>query len=74
MKALLASEVDAGILAASGLVAGEGLAGVLVAGLVAAQVVPRSLAPRLDGVPGELAVVGMLVVVSLFLYRAARST
>jgi putative OPT family oligopeptide transporter len=67
------SEVDAGVLAASGLVAGEGLAGVLIAGLVAAQVVPRSMPPRLDGVPGQLAVVGMLVLVSVFLYRAARS-
>jgi putative OPT family oligopeptide transporter len=67
------SEVDAGILAASGLVAGEGLAGVLVAGLVAAQIVPRSMPPRLDAVSGEIAVVGMLVLVSLFLYRAARS-
>jgi putative OPT family oligopeptide transporter len=64
------SEVDAGVLAASGLVAGEGLAGVLVAGLVAAQVVPRSMPPRLDGSAGELAVVGLLVLVSLFLYRA----
>ena len=64
------SEVDAGVLAASGLVAGEGLAGVLVAGLVAAQVVPRSMPPRLDGSTGELAVVGLLVLVSLFLYRA----
>src|SRR5687767_2038673 len=41
---------DPGILAASGLVAGEGLAGVLVAGLVAAQVLPRTMAPRLPGV------------------------
>jgi putative OPT family oligopeptide transporter len=67
-------EVDAGILAASGLVAGEGLAGVLVAGLVAAQVVPRSMTPRLDGTSGELAVIALLVLVGLFLYRAARST
>ena len=67
------SEVDTGILAASGLVAGEGLAGVLVAGLVAAQVVPRSMAPRLDGVSGDLAVVAMLVLVSVFLYRAAQT-
>jgi hypothetical protein len=29
--------------------------------------------PRLDAVSGEIAVVGMLVLVSLFLYRAARS-
>ena len=67
------SGVDPGILAASGLVAGEGLAGVLVAGLVAAQVVPRSLTPRLSGAPGDIAVIAMLVVVCLFLYRAARS-
>jgi uncharacterized oligopeptide transporter (OPT) family protein len=67
-------EVDAGILAASGLVAGEGLAGVLVAGLVAAQVVPRAMAPRLDGVAGECVVVAVLAFVSLFLYRAARSS
>ncbi len=66
--------VDAGVLAASGLVAGEGLAGVLVAGLVAAQVVPRSLPPRLPGVAGGVAVVLMLVAVCVFLYRAAKST
>ena len=66
-------EVDAGILAASGLVAGEGLAGVLVAGLVAAQMVPRSMPPRVDGLTGELAVAAVLGLVSLFLYRAARS-
>jgi putative OPT family oligopeptide transporter len=64
--------VDAGILAASGLVAGEGLAGVLVAGLVAAQLVPRSMPARLDGVAGELAVVAMLLGVCAFLYAAGR--
>ena len=63
---------DPGILAASGLVAGEGLAGVLVAGLVAAQLVPRSTTPRLTGVAGDIAVVVMLVAVAVFLYRAAR--
>jgi uncharacterized oligopeptide transporter (OPT) family protein len=63
-------KIDAGILAASGLVAGEGLAGVLVAGLVAAQLVPRSLPPRLPGLAGELAVVAMLAGVCVFLYRA----
>ena len=65
--------VDPGILAASGLVAGEGLAGVLVAGLVAAQIVPRSVPPRLTGAAGDLAVLAMLAAVCLFLYRAARS-
>ena len=72
-EAATTTDVDAGILAASGLVAGEGLAGVLVAGLVAAQVVPRSLPPQLDGIVGELAVAALLVLVSVFLYRAARS-
>ena len=66
--------IDAGVLAASGLVAGEGLAGVLVAGLVAAQLVPRSMPPRLPGSAGELAVVLMLLAVCAFLYRAARSS
>ncbi len=66
--------VDAGVLAASGLVAGEGLAGVLVAGLVAAHLVPRSLPPRLAGAAGEIAVVVMLILVCVFLYRAAVST
>jgi putative OPT family oligopeptide transporter len=64
---------DPGILAASGLVAGEGLAGVVVAGLVAAQLVPRSMTPRLSGVAGDVAVVLMLLGVCAFLYRAARS-
>lgn len=64
---------DPGILAASGLVAGEGLAGVLVAGLVAGQIVPRALTPRLSGVAGDVAVIAMLLVVCGFLYRAAGS-
>jgi len=64
---------DPGILAASGLVAGEGLAGVVVAGLVAAQVAPRAMAPRLSGIAGEIAVVAMLLGVCVFLYRAGRS-
>ena len=68
-----ATGIDPGILAASGLVAGEGLAGVLVAGLVAAQIVPRSLPPRLPGAAGDFAVLAMLAAVCLFLYRAARS-
>jgi putative OPT family oligopeptide transporter len=68
-----AEEVDPGILAASGLVAGEGLAGILVAALVAAQVVPRSMNPRIDGVAGDIAVIALLLATCLFLYRAGRS-
>ena len=64
---------DPGILAASGLVAGEGLAGVLVAGLVAAQLVPRSMAPRLTGLAGDVAVLVMILGLAAFLYRAGRA-
>jgi putative OPT family oligopeptide transporter len=66
-------EVDPGVLAASGLVAGEGLAGVVVAGLVASGVAARSRAPLLSGVAGELAAVAVTLVVGFFLYRAGRS-
>src|SRR5262245_30068341 len=47
---------DPGILAASGLVAGEALAGVLIAGLVAVGTAPRSRPPFLTGTEGALAV------------------
>lgn len=62
-----------GILAASGLVAGEGLAGVLVAALVAAQMVPRAMSPRIPGVAGDIAVVVMLLALCAFLHRAGKS-
>jgi putative OPT family oligopeptide transporter len=63
---------DPGVLAASGLVAGEGLAGVVVAGLVAAGVVPGVHAPRLAGLTGELAALAVGAAVCLFLYRGGR--
>jgi len=63
---------DPGVLAASGLVAGEGLAGVLVAGLVAAKIAPRAMDPRIAGIPGEIVAAGTILAVCLFLYRAAR--
>lgn len=72
-KAVAPKGPDTGILAASGLVAGEGLAGVLVAGLVAAQVVPRSVAPRVGGPVGEVLVVAMLALICAFLVGAGRS-
>jgi putative OPT family oligopeptide transporter len=65
-----ATSGDPGILAASGLVAGEGLAGVLVAGLVAAGGAPKSKPVWIDGVAGEIAVVMTIVVVCWFLVRA----
>jgi putative OPT family oligopeptide transporter len=63
---------DPGVLAASGLVAGEGLAGVLVAGLVAGQIAPRAMDPRIGGVAGEVVAVATILAVCAFLYRAAR--
>jgi putative OPT family oligopeptide transporter len=64
-----AGEGDPGILAASGLVAGEGLAGVGVALLVFAGLAPRSLEPRLAGLPGELAALAVAAFLCAFLYR-----
>ncbi len=66
-------ESDPGVLAASGLVAGEGLAGVVVAGLVAGGVAPKSLDPRLGGLVGEAAALAVAVAVCLFLFRGGRS-
>ena len=67
-----AAESDAGILAASGYVAGEGLAGVLVAGLVAAGIAPRSHAPRIPGAAGTLVAIAVLLALCGFLILAAR--
>jgi putative OPT family oligopeptide transporter len=66
--------VDTGVLAASGLVAGEGLAGVLVAGLVAGGVVPKPLTTRLGGEAGELAALAAALLVCVFLFRGGRGS
>jgi len=63
---------DPGILAASGLVAGEALAGVLIAGLVALGVAPRSRPPLLAGPVGAVLVVSVVALLCLFLIRAGR--
>jgi putative OPT family oligopeptide transporter len=64
---------DPGVLAASGLVAGEGLAGVLVAVLVATGFAPRSRPPLLAGMPGEIAAVVVVLLVCGFLLAAGRN-
>jgi putative OPT family oligopeptide transporter len=66
------SEDDPGVLAASGLVAGEGLAGVLVAGLVAARLAPKSMDARMGGGLGEAMALLLLLGVCYFLYRSGK--
>ena len=68
-----AGGVDTGVLAASGLVAGEGLAGVLVAGLVATGVVGKAGAPRLPAELGELTALAVASLILVFLYRGGRA-
>jgi putative OPT family oligopeptide transporter len=67
------SDGDPGVLAASGLVAGEGLAGVFVAGLVASGLSTKSMDPRIPGAAGELVGLAVVLAVGAFMYRAARS-
>ncbi|MBZ5495796.1 MAG: oligopeptide transporter, OPT family [Acidobacteriia bacterium] len=72
-KGAAKNESDPGVLAASGLVAGEGLAGVFIAGLVAANVASKSMDPRIPGLAGALLAVAALLLIGLFLYRGALS-
>jgi putative OPT family oligopeptide transporter len=67
-----AMQSDSGVLAASGLVAGEGLAGVLVAALVVGGLAPQSGRPRVGGMAGSLAAVAVALAVCAFLFRAGR--
>jgi putative OPT family oligopeptide transporter len=64
---------DPGVLAASGLVAGEGLAGVLVAGLVASGVAPRTMAPHVGGLAGDVTVASVILLTCAFLWAAGRT-
>jgi len=63
---------DIGVLAASGLVAGEGLAGILIAGLVASGIAPKSAPPRVAGVAGEALALVVLAALLGFLVAAGR--
>jgi putative OPT family oligopeptide transporter len=67
-----AGQSDTGILAASGLVAGEGLAGVAIAGLVAAGIAPKAIDSRLGGLTGEVAALVLALGVCFFLLRGGR--
>ena len=67
------SDSDPGILAASGLVAGEGLAGIAIAAAAALQWIPKSADARVGGLAGELLTMAFIVAVLGFLYVASRS-
>ena len=69
----VANEADPGVLAAAGMVAGEGLAGVLVAGLVAAGVVSKSAPVVLAGNAGEITSLVLLAGLLGFLARSGRT-
>ena len=67
-----AEDAGAGVLAASGLVAGEGLAGVAVAALVGAARVPRPAHPLVDGVLGTAIAIAIAAGLAALLVRAGR--
>lgn len=73
-KSGASSESDPGILAASGLVAGEALMGLLIAGLVGGGVVAKSGSARIGGVAGEIGTSLLLLAVCAFLGRAGRQS
>ena len=68
-----ANDSDPGILAASGLVAGEGLAGIAIAAAAALKWIPKSADPRIGGLPGELLTLAVILAVLGFLHVAGRS-
>jgi putative OPT family oligopeptide transporter len=70
----LPGQQDLGVLAASGLVAGEGLAGVLIAALKAARIAPGRSQALLQGGTGILAGLLVLALVCGFLLRSARAS
>jgi len=67
-------ESDPGVLAASGLVAGEALTGILLAALVSLGVVEKSRATLVTGLPGELCACALVLCVCGFLYSSRRKS
>ncbi|MGF2075481.1 hypothetical protein, partial [Enterococcus casseliflavus] len=64
---------DPGVLAASGMIAGEGLAGVLIAFLVATQIWTERDTPWITGPLGVAPGIILVLSVSALLYQAGRS-
>ncbi len=68
-----APEGDPGVLGASGMIAGEGLAGVLIAFLIAGLHFSTKDGPRITGVAAILIGIAIVLSVCGLLYRAGRS-
>jgi putative OPT family oligopeptide transporter len=68
-----ANEGDPGVLGASGMIAGEGLAGVVIAMLVATKVIPKRSSTLLEGTPAIVVGVVIVLAVCALLYRAGRA-
>lgn len=66
------NESSAGILCASGLIAGEGLAGIAIAGAVALGKVSKSSEPLLKGSTGEISALLVSLGVALMLWFASQ--
>ena len=66
-------ESNAGVLCASGLIAGEGLAGITIAGAVGIGAIPKESEPLLQGAAGNVAAIIVTLIVIALLYQAARS-
>jgi hypothetical protein len=64
---------DPGILAASGFVAGEGLAGVFIAFLAFERWIPKEKPPVIGGLNGEILTLVVGLALCLFLYLAGRA-
>ncbi len=66
------TDSDPGVLASSGMIAGEGLTGVLIALFAGAELIKRDT-PLMEGTPGVIAGIIIVLAVCALLYRAGRS-
>jgi putative OPT family oligopeptide transporter len=67
-----AAEGDPGVLAASGMIAGEGLAGVLIAFLIAGLKMSTKGGPKISGAPAVILGIAIVLAVCALLYAAGR--
>jgi putative OPT family oligopeptide transporter len=69
-----AQESNPGVLAASGMIAGEGLAGVAIAFLIAVMKMSTKGGPKIEGAPAVIIGLAIVAAVCGLLYRAGRET